>query len=59
MLALPGNARLEAGAWQVSWVELPVVHGMVSPLIVAVVSAVKPVPLSVSVAAVLIGPAFG
>lgn len=58
-LRFPGVASADAGNVAVIEVELTKVDGMVCPSIATVVAAVKPVPVSVSVLAVLMGPALG
>jgi hypothetical protein len=55
----PGVARAEAEKVAVIVVELTKVDGIGCPLRDTVVAEVKPVPVSVSALAVLIGPAVG
>ena len=58
-LRLPGVASADAEKVAVSEVELTKVDGTVCPFMATVVPAVKPVPVSVSVVATLIGPELG
>jgi hypothetical protein len=55
----PGSVKLEAGIFTVSFVEPERVAAMLVPFIATVEFGIKPVPFSVTVAAVLIGPTFG
>jgi hypothetical protein len=56
---LPGSAALEAGIATVSCPEFTYVAAIFVPFSATVELVVKPVPFSVTVAAVLIGPALG
>ena len=55
---LPGRTTLDAGRATVSAVELTKVNGTLDPFVATVESDVNPVPLSVRMAAVLMGPRF-
>jgi hypothetical protein len=57
--ALPGSVTLEAGIATVSIVELTNVDAMFASFIATVEFGMNPVPFSVTVVAILIGPALG
>jgi hypothetical protein len=58
-LWLPGNASEAAGKLQVIPVELTNVHGIVTPFSATAVCVLKPVPVSITALAVLMGPPLG
>jgi hypothetical protein len=59
IFTFPGNATVEGESGHVICPEFTTVHGTVVPFMLTVESVVYPVPLSVRVAAVLIGPELG
>jgi hypothetical protein len=59
IFTFPGSATVEAESGHVICPEFTTVHGAVVPFMVTVESVVNPDPVSVRVAAVLIGPELG